>query len=436
MSDSYTVAPGDSYERIARLMYGDGRMFAELMAANGGVPLHPGMQLVLPPKIDNPFVSNEKAAEFGMATAQQYADMYKAGGGKVNWTKDLAAMNRKWAQDNYYGIAPGLVNGQLPAGYNGAQVMSGGGTLTGGPTSGLSGTPATKKLDRTGMINKKIPNSDDVSTVLPQGFGPPVPRLKPPVVFQTPQMSNYGSAKQPNFGTRIYGKVNRPPKITEKPLFDASSVIPNPSPKKTIVDASFTTTHGRFNLPPRATEPSSSPKTTPTSTVPTASNTLSGGVGNVPKGNAVAKRIPLADDVNLLNQQLYMVATGQSTKWPDAISGDALFTLGRANFMKTQSEIVDWALENDYVYDMASDTWKQKSVLPNLLPEISDEDGNVMTLEPASDEWWGGMYGLKQNYYANNDIYGNNNDTYTGRPTKIDANSIFAGLVNYRYATG
>lgn len=435
MSDSYTVAPGDSYERIARLMYGDGRMFAELMAANGGVPLHPGMQLVLPPKIDNPFVSNEKAAEFGMATAQQYADMYKAGGGKVNWTKDLAAMNRKWAQDNYYGIAPGLVNGQLPTGYNGAQMVSGSGTLTGGPTGGLSGTPATKKLDRTGMINKKIPISDDISTVLPQGFGPPAPRLKPPVSWQTPQMSNYGSLKTPNwvektiigaqnklsgainkqksqkviqdFETRRYGKVNQPPKIVEKPLLDASSVIPSPSPK-----------------------------TTPTNTVPTASNTLSGGVGNVPKGNAVAKRLPPADDVNLLNQQLYMVATGQSTKWPDAISGDALFTLGRANFMKTQSEIVDWALENDYVYDMASDTWKQKSVLPNLLPEISDEDGNVMTLEPASDEWWGGMYGLKQNYYANNDVYGNSNDTYTGRPTKIDANSIFAGLVNYRYATG
>jgi hypothetical protein len=88
----YTVRAGDSPASIAGKMYGDQRQFANIIAANGGAPLHPGMRIYLPTKQTNPGVSDLTAAAWGMATSSQIAKAYnplspdRNAYGKMNWT--------------------------------------------------------------------------------------------------------------------------------------------------------------------------------------------------------------------------------------------------------------------------------------------------------------------------------------------------------------
>ena len=69
---TYTVQPGESYESIAGKVYGDQRMFAELMKANGIYVLRAGDVLDLPPAYKDPFVSNVLAGAMGMAPATAF----------------------------------------------------------------------------------------------------------------------------------------------------------------------------------------------------------------------------------------------------------------------------------------------------------------------------------------------------------------------------
>jgi hypothetical protein len=130
MADYYTVKAGDSYERIAQIVYGNERMFGNLMAANGGATLRPGMSIRLPGAVANPFVSNELASEMGMATSGQVSAAYKAGdlgsngvqwkngqfvaagqnAGRMNWTPEQAQFNRNAAYNNSWGGGAKLVN--------------------------------------------------------------------------------------------------------------------------------------------------------------------------------------------------------------------------------------------------------------------------------------------------------------------------------------
>jgi hypothetical protein len=126
----YTVQPGDSYESIAAKLFGNERMFADLMKANGGAYLHPGMQLDVPQNVQNPFVSNELAAALGMATSGQVASAYQGGDlnykGGMNWTPQQATTNQQWAYDAARGNAQGLQYGNLPTGYVSPTVQASG----------------------------------------------------------------------------------------------------------------------------------------------------------------------------------------------------------------------------------------------------------------------------------------------------------------------
>jgi hypothetical protein len=119
----YTVKTGDSPASIAGDVYGDQRMFAEIMKANGGVALKPGMRIVLPRKIETPFVSNELAAAVGLATSGQVADAYKPDSGQLssygnmNWTPSQAMGNQEWAQAHARGQAGNLEYGRLPGSF-------------------------------------------------------------------------------------------------------------------------------------------------------------------------------------------------------------------------------------------------------------------------------------------------------------------------------
>lgn len=81
---AYTVRAGDSWEKIAGIMYGDQRMFGELMRANGqiaGGKLHPGMTIYLPDQRRNPLVTNAQAALVGIPQfAGKNAQLYQAPG--------------------------------------------------------------------------------------------------------------------------------------------------------------------------------------------------------------------------------------------------------------------------------------------------------------------------------------------------------------------
>jgi hypothetical protein len=156
---SYTVKPGDSWDSIAGQLYGNERMFGELMRANGGgFALHPGMRITTPEKQTNPFVSNELAAASGMALSGQYQDWYNstantgvnrmpmsltdASGNVV----DYSQLNQLWAAQHARGLAPDLVDGRLPADWVTSTLGgSAGSTATAGNpiTGGNAGSPGT-----------------------------------------------------------------------------------------------------------------------------------------------------------------------------------------------------------------------------------------------------------------------------------------------------
>lgn len=78
--NSYTVQAGDSWAKIAGKLYGNQRMFKELMAANPQLKyLRPGQQinLALPKRNEDIFISNSAAQAMGMATSNEVADFYR-----------------------------------------------------------------------------------------------------------------------------------------------------------------------------------------------------------------------------------------------------------------------------------------------------------------------------------------------------------------------
>jgi hypothetical protein len=103
MPETTTVSKGESWASIAKRLYGDERMMGELMRANGGtLNLKPGQKLVIPNKVDNPFVSFAQAA-YGAGTleeskpgqSQRTADYISELPGGAEWlAKAAAAMGR------------------------------------------------------------------------------------------------------------------------------------------------------------------------------------------------------------------------------------------------------------------------------------------------------------------------------------------------------
>lgn len=77
--NSYTVQAGDSWAKIAGKLYNNQRMFKELMAANPQLKyLRPGQKinLALPKRNEDIFISNDAAQAMGMATSGEVADFY------------------------------------------------------------------------------------------------------------------------------------------------------------------------------------------------------------------------------------------------------------------------------------------------------------------------------------------------------------------------
>lgn len=97
--NSYTVQAGDSWAKIAGKLYGNQRMFKELMAANPQLKyLRPGqsINLAMPKRNEDIVISNAAATAMGMATSNEVADFYGQNAnaqkyGMTNMLRDAAA---------------------------------------------------------------------------------------------------------------------------------------------------------------------------------------------------------------------------------------------------------------------------------------------------------------------------------------------------------
>jgi hypothetical protein len=219
----YTVKTGDSPASIAGDVYGDQRMFAEIMKANGGVALKPGMRIVLPRKIETPFVSNELAAAVGLATSGQVADAYKPDSeqlssyGNMNWTPSQAMGNQEWAQAHARGQAGNLENGRLP----GSFVPSGASSAVNAPVGGIRGVASGQGMGWNQPIQTNVKGGGQLPippNITGGGIGTPPPQDNKARRESFPSAYSAQSGKgaiglnqrtqaTPNFSTPNYGQI-------------------------------------------------------------------------------------------------------------------------------------------------------------------------------------------------------------------------------------
>ena len=115
----WIVKGGDNVAKIAREVYGNERMMAEIMRLNGGVKtLRPGMVLRLPnPKKNSDiFISNDWAANMGMATTDQVAQWYDQNPNAGGMTRDWNAAGGGWKNSiagGGQGLNPSMSNGSV-----------------------------------------------------------------------------------------------------------------------------------------------------------------------------------------------------------------------------------------------------------------------------------------------------------------------------------
>lgn len=176
---TYTVKSGDSAASIAKQIYGNERMMAEILRLNGGVKtLRSGMVLRLPRPKDNEdiFISNDWAANMGMATTDQLKEYYAANpGGRA--TSDFNQAGFGWKNST-----------------------AGGGA--GVPTAAASPTAAPVPMtpDQIAATRAAAGRSTGVNRYLPvaQNQGPTIPSTSGPNAIGPVQGPTIGSTQGPN----------------------------------------------------------------------------------------------------------------------------------------------------------------------------------------------------------------------------------------------
>lgn len=461
----YIVEGGDSYERIAGKVYSDQRMFAELMSANGGVYLRPGMKIVLPAKIDNPFVSNEKAAEFGMATNAQYRMGYDPKTNRFDWanTGSTPQMNRDWAYANATGQAEGLKNGLLPSSFTGLA-----GTSTAQTKNQALSNAMPIQWWQRGGINNAINPGAAKSVKLPasatnqwgQAASTTVPFMnkmptKGGITTPTSGGISVGSAKWQDGTPMIWSgtKWVTPSEVARNPIYSqgplgkyfqwwtnkfpglsgvyqaeyafVNAITGNVLNKEPTTTPKYQQTYGPFRTGEQPTNR--------TGTQQTINR-------NMPEWNYTS-----AEKALQLSQ-----AVGGTAEYPQVFTANEIAALAinsqNQQLKLTVNDVKKTLIEQDYIEtangDMVKGIRDDNGNLVNPdLPTLGGSN-NIDSSVHAPDEWWGGTWGLGSNHF--DPYYGYNEPTsYTGRGTGgvsfepvVNSEKVANGYLNIGMATG
>jgi hypothetical protein len=208
---TYTVKSGDSAASIAKDIYGNERMMAEILRLNGGVKtLRSGMVLRLPRPKDNEdiFISNDWAANMGMATTDQLKEYYAANpGGRA--TSDFNQAGFGWKNSTAGGGAGVPTAPKPPVPMTPDQIAATRATAGRGTNANFSNLPNPNGTDRTkddtGLASYAAQRalagrSTGVNRYLPvaQNQGPTIPSTSGPNVIGPVQGPTIGSTQGPN----------------------------------------------------------------------------------------------------------------------------------------------------------------------------------------------------------------------------------------------
>jgi hypothetical protein len=481
----YTVKQGDSPASIAGNIYGDQRMFADILAYNGNSPLHPGMRIYLPPKRNNPGVSDLTAAGWGMATSKQIATAYTNKdldvNGKMNWTPFVRGQTGVTQGETNRQAAYDVSTGKYKTLDEALAAQTGAGTSVNGAKA-----PTNPLLNNANPYKnaQKFRNADAASMATignNTGINAKVSRLENAqgVANQTAyNQAQYAAKGQP----RISNNPGVQPTSTVAPIKTQSNLVPPtygpPPPANTIGPTPINTRAQSY----ARSHPDLTNAAPSTPGVPVGIQQLGqflgiGGGSNTPvvspsagrlsapptgtlRDSTIASMVNPADISDVVNQYSGITSGGNTAA---AASPAALVapnaTYGAAANADVQSKVAALAsgdpsqaqkitvlTPSDINYMVQTGLAKDATSLLTTFAAngqsyaLSPKTGNYELQSPLAqasaytvpDDWWPGMLGLNENirYYQQG-------NTYTGRTITTNnrkdnsANVPYAGTINF-----
>lgn len=181
---TYKVQAGDSWAKIAKMLYGDERMFAELQRGNANIlTLKAGQNIKLVNKVKNPFVSETEAAAAGMmgGTAETGYGFKGTNADILNATSQAVRDNNlQYNPSNRYGMYK--LNNAAAGAFTGGNYPGGAGTGGGAGGTKPAGPTSTPAQGFAGPASSEAFYAQQgMNTNAPAGANAPKPIQKPPI---------------------------------------------------------------------------------------------------------------------------------------------------------------------------------------------------------------------------------------------------------------
>ena len=404
MTEYYTVQGGDSPSSVATKVYGSGsRMFQELINANPG-PWKPGMRIVIPTRVENPFISNYDAARAGMATSTQLA----AGATTANWTVAQALQNQ----------AGTVSGGVLPSGAQSLldQKISGvpEGVQNVKPSPGIGGGNSQTNGNLTRSVSADGTWGPWIQAEKGKGQPPPIGASPASVVAGAAgTLRGVGGVARNVLGSAATSAFN----ALKMPIGDFGTGVAR-KVTGTVAEVGRGA-ENLYNTPFSQWGAGKSQKTGP----------IVAPDGTRPGPSTVgADNMRIKTNVGMYTQQL------TSGVAPKVIAGDELAMLGKL-LGKNEQDALKWATDSGYTYDAKTDMWTYVPKVGSGLPGLEDV-GGIATA--GWDAVWKNSMAFQAGYGGGGGYYGSNeSSTYTGRPIEeVDVNFMSQGYMNTRLASG
>jgi hypothetical protein len=439
----YTVKQGDSPASIAGNIYGDQRMFADILAYNGNSPLRPGMRIYLPAQRKNPGVSDLTAAAWGMATSGQIAKAYDkstldlGANGKMNWTP--------WTQGQT-GVTQGKTNRQAAYDvYNGKYKTLDEALAAQTGASGITGKAPTNPLLNNANPYKnyqKFRNADAASMATlgnNTGINAKISKTE-----NAQGLSNQAA----------YNKAHAPSPLAE-PTATRVSNNPGPAPIKSAINKT------QQSQQPQQTQKLPQPGTPYYfSALPPSVPTVKPNAGRVSSIGSLFSSVLNGVSPNSIASQYSGVTSGGNTA--AAASPAALVTYGpppppassMSADVKTKFDALSGSdptkvpaelTQSDVAAIAAASNTDPVALITTLashgLNYALNPKTNSYTLTPLSspaaytvpDDWWPGMLGLNENirYYQQSSTYTGRTITPKGGGGGVSDSMPYGGTINF-----